>query len=69
MEKAFCLYLCRRPKPRLVCSDATAARFELGYVPHLLEASEVQYLQPDNPEMKKDFHGISHQKLGRAECS
>ena len=53
------------PKPRLVCSDATAARFmnwDMFICPKL---SEVQYLQPDNPDEKRDFHSISHQKLGR----
>lgn len=38
---------------------------ELGYVPICSKLSEVQYLQPDNPDEKRDFHSISHQKLGR----
>ena len=39
--------------------------YELGYVPICPKLSEVQYLQPDNPDERRDFDSISYQKLGR----
>ena len=65
MEKAFA-YICADAEatPRLLRRYCRKV-YELGYVPICPKLSEVQYLQPDNPDEKRDFHSISHQKLGR----
>lgn len=65
MEKAFA-YICTAADtaPRLLKRYCRKV-YELGYVPICPKLSEVQYLQPDNPDEKRDFHSISHQKLGR----
>ena len=60
MEKAFA-YICTAADtaPRLLKRYCRKV-YELGYVPICPKLSEVQYLQPDNPDEKRDF-----QKLGR----
>ena len=65
MEKAFA-YICADAEatPRLLRRYCRKV-YELGYVPICPKLSEVQYLQPDKPDEKRDFHSISHQKLGR----
>ena len=64
-EKAFA-YICADAEatPRLLRRYCRKV-YELGYVPICPKLSEVQYLQPDNPDEKRDFHSISYQKLGR----
>ena len=65
MEKAFA-YICADAEatPRLLRRYCRKV-YELGYVPICPKLSEVQYLQQDNPDEKRDFHSISHRKLGR----
>ena len=59
MEKAFA-YICTAADtaPRLLKRYCRKV-YELGYVPICPKLSEVQYLQPDNPDEKRDFHSIS----------
>ena len=61
MEKAFA-YICADAEatPRLLRRYCRKV-YELGYVPICPKLSEVQYLQPDNPDEKRVFHSISHQ--------
>lgn len=58
MEKAFA-YICADAEatPRLLRRYCRKV-YELGYVPICPKLSEVQYLQPDNPDEKRDFHSM-----------
>ena len=65
MEKAFA-YICASEEaaPRLLRRYCRKI-YELGYVPICPKLSEAQSRPPDNADVKRDFHTIARQKLGR----
>ena len=69
MEKAFA-YICADAEatPRLLRRYCRKV-YELGYVPICPKLSEVQYLQPDNPDEKGTFTVFLIRNWGDAECS